>query len=120
MKKIFLFTAVLSAFTFSSCKKDRVCTCTTVSTTTTTIVKDWATSPTQTTTSSNADGGSETIVYKESKKKDAKKACIDYRDEYSNSSSYDGTYYDWSTGSSENYTQTTTNKTVTEGTCSLK
>jgi hypothetical protein len=29
MKKIFLFLAVVSAFSFASCKKDRVCTCTT-------------------------------------------------------------------------------------------
>jgi hypothetical protein len=29
MKKIFLFVAVVSAFSLASCKKDRVCTCTT-------------------------------------------------------------------------------------------
>ncbi len=27
MKKVFLFIAVVSAFSFASCKKDRVCTC---------------------------------------------------------------------------------------------
>ena len=32
MKKIFLFAAVLSAFTFASCKKDRTCTCTSTTT----------------------------------------------------------------------------------------
>ncbi len=28
MKKVVLFVAVISAFSFASCKKDRVCTCT--------------------------------------------------------------------------------------------
>ncbi len=28
MKKVFLFIAVISAFSFASCKKDHVCTCT--------------------------------------------------------------------------------------------
>jgi len=32
MKKITLFTATLVAITFASCKKDRVCTCTTTPT----------------------------------------------------------------------------------------
>ncbi len=27
MKKVILFAAVLSAFSFASCKKDRICTC---------------------------------------------------------------------------------------------
>jgi len=31
MKKVFLFVAVVSAFSFASCKKDRTCTCTTTS-----------------------------------------------------------------------------------------
>jgi hypothetical protein len=29
MKKVFLFAAVISAFSFASCKKDYTCTCTT-------------------------------------------------------------------------------------------
>ena len=29
MKKVFLFVAVVTAASFASCKKDRVCTCTT-------------------------------------------------------------------------------------------
>ncbi len=32
MKKVILFVAVVSAFSFASCKKDRVCTCTVTST----------------------------------------------------------------------------------------
>jgi hypothetical protein len=32
MKKIILFIAVISAFSFASCKKDHVCTCTVAST----------------------------------------------------------------------------------------
>jgi hypothetical protein len=28
MKKVFLFVAVISAFSFASCKKDRTCSCT--------------------------------------------------------------------------------------------
>lgn len=32
MKKVILFVAVVSAFSFASCKKDRVCTCTDVTT----------------------------------------------------------------------------------------
>lgn len=32
MKKLFLFIAVLSAISLTSCKKDRVCTCTETST----------------------------------------------------------------------------------------
>ena len=51
MKKIFLFIAVVSAFSFASCKKDRTCTCTT---------------------------GSATEVYTitQARKSDAKKECI--------------------------------------------
>lgn len=30
MKKVILFSAVIAAFSFASCKKDHVCTCTTV------------------------------------------------------------------------------------------
>lgn len=32
MKKVLLFGAVVAAFTFASCSKDRTCTCTTTST----------------------------------------------------------------------------------------
>ncbi len=32
MKKVLLFSAVIAAFTFASCAKDRTCTCTTTST----------------------------------------------------------------------------------------
>ncbi|MES2139226.1 MAG: hypothetical protein V4511_05930 [Bacteroidota bacterium] len=58
MKKLLLFVAVVAAFSFASCKKDRTCTCTTV----------------------NADGSPSTtqvITIIDSKKADAKKLCID-------------------------------------------
>lgn len=58
MKKLLLCVAVVSAFSFASCKKDHTCTCTTTHT----------------------DGTpSSTMVYTviDSKKADAKKMCID-------------------------------------------
>ena len=58
MKKIFLFVAVISAFSFASCKKDRTCTCTTTSTA----------------AGSVATTGVITITI--AKKSDAKKMCI--------------------------------------------
>ncbi len=57
MKKL-LFVAVISAFSFASCKKDRTCTCTTT----------------------YADGtptSSMVITVIDAKKSDAKKVCID-------------------------------------------
>ncbi len=58
MKKTALFIAVISAFSFASCKKDHTCTCTSTST-----------DPSYT---------SSTYVYTitDAKKGDAKKACI--------------------------------------------
>lgn len=59
MKKIILFVAVVSAISFTSCKKDHTCTCTS--------------------TSSAAGSTAQTQIYTiiEAKKGDAKKACID-------------------------------------------
>jgi hypothetical protein len=57
MKKIFLFVAVVSAFSLASCKKDRTCTC----------------------VSSNSDGSpgdTYIVTIKDAKKSDSKKACI--------------------------------------------
>jgi hypothetical protein len=58
MKKVFLFVAVVAASSFASCKKDRVCTCTT-------------------TTS----GGSviEETTYHDVKKADARQMCIGHQ-----------------------------------------
>ncbi|MES2395005.1 MAG: hypothetical protein V4549_03340 [Bacteroidota bacterium] len=59
MKKLFICVAVISAFSFASCKKDRTCTCTTV----------------------YADGSPATtdvVTIIDSKKGDAKKVCIDH------------------------------------------
>ena len=50
MKKAILFAAVIAASSFTSCKKDRICTCTIL-------------------------GVSSNVTYEESKKKDAKDAC---------------------------------------------
>lgn len=55
MKKVLLFVAVVTAASFASCKKDRVCTCTTT--------------PTSGTASTYE------ITYFESKKHDARAAC---------------------------------------------
>ncbi len=55
MKKGLLFVAVISAFSFASCKKDRVCTC--------------ISAPGGTTT---------TVTYTASKKGDAAAACLSY------------------------------------------
>jgi hypothetical protein len=59
MKKIILFVAVVSAISFTSCKKDHTCTCTT--------------------TSTAAGSTAQTQVYTiiDAKKGDAKKMCID-------------------------------------------
>ena len=65
MKKTVLFIAVLSAFSFASCKKDRTCTC--VST---------PTSGTATTT--------KTVYYK-AKKHDVRNKCVGYQTTTENS-----------------------------------
>ncbi|MCE9540251.1 MAG: hypothetical protein K8R85_13695 [Bacteroidetes bacterium] len=59
MKKLFICVAVVSAFSFASCKKDHTCTCTTTSTV----------------PGSTANTDVYTII--DSKKGDAKKRCID-------------------------------------------
>lgn len=61
MKKIVLFIAVLSAFSFASCKKDRVCTCISTSTVPGSV------STTNITT------------YTKAKKADARVACLSYK-----------------------------------------
>lgn len=58
MKKAVLFIAVVSAFSFTSCKKDHTCTCTSTST-----------DPGSTATTT-------TITIVDAKKGDAKKRCI--------------------------------------------
>ena len=60
MKKIFLFLAIVSAFSLASCKKDRTCTCTTTSTSNGTSV---------TTTD-------DIIVFNKSMKSDARENCL--------------------------------------------
>lgn len=59
MKKGLLFVAVIAAFSFASCKKDRVCTC----------------------VSSNG-GGTSVVTYTDAKKGDAKAACLTYTETY--------------------------------------
>jgi len=60
MKKVILFVVVISAFSFASCKKDRVCTCTTV-----TVAAG------QTTTSDP-----QVVTYTKAKKGDAMSHCL--------------------------------------------
>ena len=62
MKKIFLFVAIASIFSLSSCKKDRTCTCTNTSTSNGTSV---------TTTD-------DIVVFNKSTKSDARENCISY------------------------------------------
>lgn len=61
MKKVLLLVAVISAFSFVSCKKDVTCTCTTVSTP--------SGGGTATTTVS-------TVTYNDARKGDAKSHCL--------------------------------------------
>jgi len=56
MKKLLLFVAVVSAFSFASCKKDRTCTCT---------------------YSNGTQSFTFVEVFTKAKKSDAKKQCID-------------------------------------------
>ena len=55
MKKVILFVAVISAFSFASCKKDRVCTCV-----------------------SSPGGGTSTVTYTQSTSRNASAACLSY------------------------------------------
>jgi hypothetical protein len=128
MKKILVFAAVLSAFTFASCKKDRSCTCTSSSSQTVswTTVKDYddpaiANSTTSgSDTYSDADAG--TITFVDAKKKDAKKACIDNKSENEEVDVTEQSNYDYINGNIEFYTATTTTTTkyTSDNACSLK
>ena len=120
MKKILLFAAVLSAFTFASCKKERTCSCTTTTTSSSTIVTDWETDPTTTTTTSNTDSGADVFIINDAKKKDAKKACIDYSTKTENVDVQNDSTLDWSTWEYQSYTRTTTTTSTSDGKCSLK
>jgi hypothetical protein len=114
MKKILVFAAVISAFSFASCKKERTCTCTSTSTTTTTSM--WQTTG-NTTTETSSGSGTGAIIYNDAKKKDAKKACIDF-----NSTDTDGDFDDLgvnpANGNVEYYDWTS--KTENTTTCDLK
>lgn len=61
MKKIFLFLAIASVFSFASCRKDRTCTC----------VNTFTDASTGTTISTT-----DVTVYTDSKKHDASVYCI--------------------------------------------
>ena len=75
MKKLFICVAVISAFSFASCKKDHTCTCTSTSTI------PGSTANTQVTTIIDA------------KKGDAKKMCIDRTSTYTSGGvSYTSTF----------------------------
>jgi len=116
MKKLILSAAVLSAFSFASCKKDHTCTCTTTSTSTTTVVDDYETSATETATTTDSNTGTDVYVITKAKKGDAKKACIDENSTSTNvSDPYDGYY--WT--KDEYYTETTTTVSDNKTACSL-
>jgi hypothetical protein len=114
MKKIFVFAAVISAFSFASCKKDHSCSCTYTSSTT--EVTDWEVSPTETETSSTS--GPYIVIINDAKKKDAKKYCIDETSTDTEVSEGNGYYQNNFFGTQESYVRTTTTKS--EAACSLK
>jgi hypothetical protein len=87
MKKSFLLVAIIAA-TFTSCKKDRVCTCTEVTTTTTTTSIPGTTPTTKTTEKTNAG----VITYTKARKGDAKSACMSSK---SSDSDNPSTYVSW-------------------------
>ena len=60
MKKVFLFVAVVSAFSFASCKKDRVCTCV------------------------DQGGSTHSVTYTQSTKGNAAAACLSYTETNNN------------------------------------
>ena len=57
MKKVILFVAVVSAISFASCKKDRVCTC-------------------SSTVNGTSSGPASVITYTKAKKGDARSQCL--------------------------------------------
>ena len=120
MKKLFLFLAVVAAFSFASCKKDRTCTCTDSSTSTQTVVVDWQTSPTTTSTTVTPGSDVSTTTFLAAKKGDAKKACVNTSTEYNDVSTSSGSIYNPTSGTIESYTTTNTIKNTTGSTCSLK
>jgi hypothetical protein len=121
MKKNILFLTALTAFCFTSCKKDRSCTCTTSSPTVHTVVVDWQTSPTTTSTSTVGGGeNSDITIYNKVKKSDAKKACISSGYENTTTTTNSGTTYNPASGNFESFNSTTTDKTTSGTTCTLK
>jgi hypothetical protein len=120
MKKIILFAAVISAFSFASCKKDRACTCTGTSSTTVTETTDWETSPTETTTNTYGGSGTAITTYNDAKKKDAKKACINETSKEEDVETDSGNTYNFDSGTWEDYTTTTTTTSDYSTDCSLK
>ncbi len=71
MKKVFLFAAVITAFSFASCKKDYTCTCTTTAasgvpgvTTSTTIHDTKSKATTTCNNATTASAGTETCSVK--------------------------------------------------------
>ncbi len=69
MKKVLLFVAVVSAFSFASCKKDRTCTCISTSTV------------------PGSSSSTDVRTYTDARKGDARAACV------SHSYTYPGTTY---------------------------
>lgn len=118
MKKLLLFVAVVSAFTFASCKKSRSCTCTGTYNTTRTDVVDWQTSPTSTATTTSSDAGSYTTIYTDAKKGDAKKACVNTSTEDVTVDTLTG--YAYYSGSYQTFTTVRTETSTNTGTCDLK
>lgn len=74
MKKTTLLVAVMISAAFVSCKKDRVCSCTT-NTATTKVITSSSGTKTETSSSSSTDE----LTYTKARKGDAKSACVSYK-----------------------------------------
>jgi hypothetical protein len=72
MKKSILMVAVIAAVSFTSCKKDRTCTCT--DTTVTTTITNYPGQPVKTTSATTTNV--EMRTYTKARKGDAKAACL--------------------------------------------
>ncbi|HET6226446.1 MAG TPA: hypothetical protein VFF27_09220 [Bacteroidia bacterium] len=74
MKKVILSVAVIAAASFTSCKKDRICTCTGTTVTTTTMTIGG-----KTTTDTKTTSDSQIITFTKARKGDAKSACSSFK-----------------------------------------
>lgn len=82
MNRTILPAFIIATMIFTCCKKERTCNCT-IDTFVTTTVSGPGMSPTTTTRTTN---NSKKIIFEKARKKDAKSACVSYKQNY-----HDGT-----------------------------